>query len=96
MPEVEIGKCVLCGKPVLALIVPQLKEEDWPLLGAGEITMKFAYGSERDSDFGTGFIHDICSVKLDHLTFESALSWNRLDTIDTEETIRTNKITHLK
>ena len=96
MPEVEIGKCVLCGKPILAWAVSQLKKEDWSLLGAGEITMKFAYGSARDMDVGKGFIHDICSVKLDHLTFENSLFWNSPDNIDTQETIRTNKITHLK
>lgn len=65
---VEIDKCVFCGEPVYVYC------EDL-LHNAGEIEMHFGYGSRRDTDYGEGYIHDICSAKLDQELFKKRLNW---------------------
>lgn len=67
--KVEIGKCVLCGKPVFTY------DEMETLDGAGEIKMSFGYGSTRDLDSGKGYIHDNCSFELDRKIFKKSLDW---------------------
>lgn len=67
--KVEIGKCVLCGKPVFTY------DEMETLDGAGEIKMSFGYGSTRDLDSGKGYIHDNCSFELDRKIFKNCLNW---------------------
>ena len=63
-----VGKCVCCGEPVYAL-------GEHTLDHAGTITMSFGYGSRRDMDQGSGFIHDYCSFKVDQEMFDRRLFW---------------------
>jgi hypothetical protein len=67
--QVEISKCVLCGKPVYAY-------DEHCLVRSGEIEMSFGYGSHRDTSVGRGHIHDLCSAKLDQVVFKARLTWN--------------------
>lgn len=64
----EIGNCVVCGKPVEIY-------EDGIYKDAGIINMSFGYGSRRDCDAGEGFIHDDCSKILEQTIFKSGLKW---------------------
>jgi hypothetical protein len=68
---VEISKCVICGKPVF------VTDNHLMLHYAGEISMHFGYGSQRDIDYGKGYIHDLCSAKLDQQVFKNRLNWGK-------------------
>lgn len=90
--SVEVGKCVLCGEPVYSTHVA--KDISF-LEEAGEIKIEFSYGSCRDTDHGVGYIHDVCSAKLEKL-LKHRLDWSSsVDCsmrINLEKTITENKV----
>jgi len=87
---VEIGKCCFCGDPIY-VYDPDI------YVDAGEIEMSFGYGSGRDTSYGKGYIHDLCSAKLDQQVFKKRLKWNHeYSTIDIEKTEKENKLKYLK
>lgn len=63
-----LGKCVVCGEPIFEGEIEGLVED------SGIIQISFGYGSRRDTDYGKGYIHDICSAKLEK-SFKQRLSW---------------------
>lgn len=88
---IEIGKCVVCGKPVYTW------NEHETLEDAGEIKMSFGYGSQRDMDIGKGYIHDLCSAKLDQRIFKQRLDWeDPYCSIKIRESERAKKIIYRK
>lgn len=70
---VEVGQCVICGKPVFTY------NNSLMLKHAGYIKMEFGYGSHRDNDSGKGYIHDLCSAKLDQQMLKNRLDWGKHD-----------------
>lgn len=66
---VEVGKCIICGEPVMA-------HDESTLDDAGTISMSFGYGSRRDTESATGLIHDYCSFVLDQKMTNRRLFWN--------------------
>ena len=66
---VEVGKCIICGEPVMA-------HDPGTLHDAGTISMSFGYGSRRDTESATGFIHDYCSFVFDQKMTSRRLFWN--------------------
>lgn len=71
--KIEIARCVVCGEPIFAYNMQKM------LYYAGEIEMSFGYGSRRDTSYGKGYIHDLCSAKLDQVMFKHRLNWGSYD-----------------
>lgn len=71
--KIEIARCVVCGEPIFAYNMQKM------LYYAGEIEMSFGYGSRRDTSYGKGYIHDICSAKLDQVIFKCRLNWGNYE-----------------
>lgn len=67
--EVEIDRCVVCGEMVTASNPNFLN-------GGGEIKMSFGYGSLRDLEYATAYIHDRCSAVLDQKLFKIRMRWD--------------------
>jgi len=66
--KVIIDRCPVCGEMVYA-------EDPHFLDHAGEIVMHFGYGSRRDLEYGTAYIHDYCSIVLDQRLFKVRMNW---------------------
>ena len=88
---VEIDKCVFCGEPIYIYSQDIFKD-------AGTIEIGFGYGSRRDNSYGKGYIHDLCSAKLDQVLFKKRLNWGDKNyyTIDIEKSEELKELTHVK
>lgn len=85
------GYCVICGEPVYFLYSDEFSD---CIENAGKIEIHFGYGSRRDTDFGKGFVHDICSAKLENL-LRIRLDWSQsvsFQTLDLEKTIEKEEL----
>lgn len=85
------GECCFCGGPVYY----SYKEHE-TLDNAGTISISFGYGSRRDTDCGQGYIHDLCSAKLERL-FSKRLLWTSPLSdalLDLETTIKQGIVTY--
>lgn len=96
MTQKEIGKCIFCGEPVEGF-VEEDTEEVHHIFDGGTIEMSFGYGSTRDTEHVQGFIHDLCSAKLEKL-FKIRPVTTAMGSIvvelDLDKTLKENRIIH--
>lgn len=89
------GPCLFCGKPVY--IVHRDENGKITCVAGGTIQIDFGYGSRRDTDYGVGYIHDICAAKAEKMA-AARLTWsNGIDPdaqLDLDKTIENNKVTY--